>query len=60
MCFDRQLSDEAIAAYKVGDEEEEDVPFGSVVGSLFGPMDGLFILLAFFTAYKVGSGEATD
>ncbi len=34
--------------------------FGSVVGSLFGPMDGLFILLAFFTAYKVGSGEATD
>ena len=48
-------ADEAQAA-----DEEEDASFGSVVGSLFGPMDGLFILLAFFTAYKVGSGEATD
>jgi hypothetical protein len=39
---------------------DENPTFGSVVGSLFGPMDGLWILLAFFTAYKVGSGEATD
>ena len=45
--------DEAAAA-------EEEVAFGSVVGSLFSPMDGLFILLAFFTAYKVGSGEMGD
>jgi hypothetical protein len=27
---------------------------------MFSPIDGLFILLAFFTAYKVGSGEMTD
>ena len=24
---------------------------------MFGPMDGIFVLLAFFTAYKVGSGK---
>jgi hypothetical protein len=39
---------------------EEDVTFGSVVGSLFGPIDGLWILLAFFTAYKVGAGQLDD
>jgi hypothetical protein len=51
---DAEAIDEEAAA------DEEDVSFGSVIGSLFGPIDGLFILLAFFTAYKVGSGEATD
>jgi hypothetical protein len=28
--------------------------------SMFSPFDSIFILLAFFTAYKVGSGEMTD
>ena len=42
------------------DDAEEEVTFGSVVGSLFGPIDGLFILLAFFTAYKVGAGKSDD
>lgn len=42
------------------EEADEEVTFGSVVGSLFGPMDGLFILLAFFTAYKVGAGISDD
>ncbi len=28
--------------------------------TMFNPIDGLFILLAFFTAYKVGSGKMTD
>ena len=28
--------------------------------SMFSPMDGVFMLLAFFTAYKVGSGQQTD
>ncbi len=27
---------------------------------MFSPIDGLFILLAFFTAYKVGSGQQSD
>ena len=27
---------------------------------MFSPIDGLFILLAFFTAYSVGSGQMTD
>ncbi len=27
---------------------------------MFSPIDGLFILLAFFTAYRVGSGSATN
>jgi hypothetical protein len=27
---------------------------------MFSPIDGLFVLLAFFTAYKVGSGEMGD
>jgi hypothetical protein len=42
------------------DDASDDVSFGSLVGSLFGPIDGLFILLAFFTAYKVGSGQTHD
>lgn len=29
-------------------------------GSLFGPIDGLFILLAVASAYKIGSGQVTD
>jgi predicted Zn finger-like uncharacterized protein len=28
--------------------------------SMFSPIDGIFVLLAFFTAYKVGSGKLTD
>ena len=58
-----EMDEEALAAAEAEAEaaaDEEDVSFGSVIGSLFGPIDGLFILLAFFTAYKVGSGEATD
>jgi hypothetical protein len=61
---DEEFADEDGAA--IADEEfafeeaDDDVTFGSVVGSLFGPMDGLFILLAFFTAYKVGAGQADD
>jgi len=47
-------ADEAVA------EDDDEVTFGSVLGELFGPMDGFFILLAFFTAYKVGSGELGD
>jgi hypothetical protein len=39
---------------------EEEGMFGALLGVLFTPMDGLFILLAFFTAYKVGSGEMGD
>ena len=27
---------------------------------MFGPMDGIFVLLAFFTAYKVGSGKPSS
>lgn len=58
--------DEAVAAdetAEAADEAagpEENAGIGSLVGMLFGPMDALFILLAFFTAYKVGSGQATD
>jgi hypothetical protein len=33
---------------------------GAFFSSMFSPIDGLFILLAFFTAYKVGSGKMTD
>ena len=29
-------------------------------GAMFSPMDGLFFLLAVGTAYKLGSGQATD
>jgi hypothetical protein len=53
---DRELEDDVEASE--GDEEE--VTFGSLLGELFGPVDGIFILLAFFTAYKVGSGEIGD
>jgi hypothetical protein len=33
---------------------------GQSFGNCFGVMDGVFILLAFFSAYKVGSGQAGD
>jgi predicted Zn finger-like uncharacterized protein len=33
---------------------------GLLFASVFSPIDGIFILLAFFTAYKLGSGQMTD
>ena len=42
---------------------EEDVPGGLIAlffASMFSPIDGIFILMAFFTAYAVGSGQMTD
>ncbi len=33
---------------------------GLFFSSMFGPMDGIFILLAFFTAYKFGTGKGGD
>ena len=50
-----------------GDEEDAEGAVGlgaglgviAILALMFSPMDGLFILLAFFTAYKVGSGQAT-
>jgi DNA-directed RNA polymerase subunit RPC12/RpoP len=43
-------------------EPEEDGPslVGLFFAAMFSPIDGLFILLAFFTAYKLGSGVTTD
>jgi len=58
--FDTDEDSEQDGDFDEAEVAEENPTFGSVVGSLFGPMDGLWILLAFFTAYKVGSGEATD
>lgn len=40
----------------VGEGAEDFFTFAS----LFGPIDGLFILLAVASAYKIGSGQATD
>ena len=40
-------------------EEDEPSLVGAFFSIMFGPMDALFILLAFFTAYKVGSGSMT-
>jgi len=42
------------------DEDDEGPSIGALIGSLFRPMDGVWILLAFFTAYKVGSGQSED
>lgn len=55
---DQWLADDsgAVVVEDFGVEEEPGLGFGD----LFGPIDGLFILLAFFTAYKVGSGEIGD
>jgi hypothetical protein len=59
-----ELSDDAVDENAPPPEEvalpEEESVFGALLGVLFTPMDGLFILLAFFTAYKVGSGEMGD
>ncbi len=42
-------------------DDVEDPPslLGAFFSTMFGPMDAVFILLAFFTAYKVGSGSVT-
>lgn len=58
MANDEGIIDEDEAA--LAEEEVEGPGFGALVGSLFRPMDGVWILLAFFTAYKVGSGQAED
>ena len=54
-------AEEAIAAAEL---EAIDVEGPSMMklffSEMFSPIDGLFILLAFFTAYKVGSGEMGD
>ena len=44
---------------EVADAEPAPSLIGLFFSSMFGPMDALFILLAFFTAYKVGSGSVT-
>ncbi|HEY3392675.1 MAG TPA: MJ0042-type zinc finger domain-containing protein [Lacipirellulaceae bacterium] len=43
-------------------ERDEDATgfIGLLFASVFSPIDGIFILLAFFTAYKLGSGQMTD
>lgn len=48
--------------YRVKDEPAAEAPgFASLFfQTMFNPIDGLFMLLAFFTAYKVGSGKKTD
>jgi hypothetical protein len=40
--------------------EEEPGLVRLLFASMFSPVDGIFILLAFFTAYGVGSGQMTD
>jgi hypothetical protein len=43
------------------DEAEENPSLiGLFFSAMFGPMDAVFILLAFFTAYKIGSGTSSD
>jgi hypothetical protein len=41
-------------------DEETPSLVGAFFSLMFGPIDGLFILFAFFTAYKIGSGGSTD
>ena len=43
-------------------EMEEEMPgfISLFFQSMFRPLDGLFMLFAFFTAYKIGSGKPTD
>ena len=41
---------------QIGQLLQENITFAS----MFGPIDALFILLAVGTAYKLGSGQATD
>jgi hypothetical protein len=40
--------------------EDPPNPAGEFFKLMFSPIDGLFILLAFFTAYKIGSGQMTE
>jgi hypothetical protein len=40
-----------------GDEEEDVSLLAIFIGAMFSPIDGLFILLAFATAYRLGSGS---
>lgn len=40
--------------------EAEPSLIGLFFSAMFGPMDAVFILLAFFTAYKIGSGTNSD
>jgi predicted Zn finger-like uncharacterized protein len=55
---DEDIANEDVAAMPVDGEEAPE--YLSVLWEMFSPIDGLFILLAFFTAYKVGSGEIGD
>jgi hypothetical protein len=63
-----EADDAALAvADEAGDDEAaaefaDDEPglVGLLFASMFTPIDGIFILLAFFTAYKVGSGQIGD
>jgi hypothetical protein len=41
-------------------EDDQPGAFAMFFKLMFTPIDGIFILLAFFTAYKVGSGQMTD
>lgn len=41
-------------------EEETPSLVGAFFSMMFGPIDAIFILFAFFTAYKIGSGGSTD
>ncbi len=41
-------------------EDDEPGAIGMFFKLMFSPIDGIFILLAFFTAYSVGSGQMTD
>jgi predicted Zn finger-like uncharacterized protein len=57
----------ALAAQENADVDDAADPDGEAEGliglffaSMFSPVDGIFILLAFFTAYGVGSGQMTD
>jgi hypothetical protein len=53
----------AVANVDLADElAEDDEPgaIGMFFKIMFSPIDGIFILLAFFTAYSVGSGQVTD
>jgi hypothetical protein len=44
----------------LGEDPEEPSLVSLFFSTMFGPIDGLFILLAFATAYRLGSGAVTD
>ncbi len=53
----------AVADADMADELADDDQPGAIglfFKLMFSPIDGIFILLAFFTAYSVGSGQMTD